>query len=65
MENQSTASNSTWVTEATMMDQTKAQPWAKVFEAKADDPKFEQTRDMIELYQEGIKTCHAEGTLAA
>lgn len=66
MENQNKATlPQTWVTEATKTDQSKTQPWVKVFDAGADDPHFDQTADLLQLYQDGLKTCHAEGSLAA
>jgi hypothetical protein len=47
-----------------MEEETLSQPWKERFGTE-DDPNFTQGRDPVLFYEEGIKVCYGEGSLAA
>lgn len=53
-----------WVC-AAMEQETLAQPWKQHVDAGNDDPNFAQSRDPVVFYDDKIKVCYGEGSMAA
>jgi len=53
-----------WARDA-LKDDTLAQPWKGQSSAEKDDPNFAQGPDTVVFYDERIKVCYGEGSLAA
>lgn len=60
----STAGLPAWV-QAAMEQETLAQPWKQYAGAENDDPNFAQSRDTVTFYDDKIKVCYGEGSMAA
>ena len=59
-----TSSLPAWV-QAAMEEETLAQPWKQHTSGEGDDPNFAQSKDTVVFYDERIKVCYGEGSMAA
>lgn len=48
-----------------MEPQTLSQPWKAYAVAERDDANFTQERDPVKFYDDKIKVCYGEATMAA
>ena len=49
-----------------MEQETLSQPWKQhAGAAERDDPDFAQSRDTVTFYDDRIKVCYGEGSMAA
>ena len=53
-----------WV-QAAMEQEKLSQPWKQHAGAEKDDPDFAQSRDTVSFYDDKIKVCYGEGSMAA
>ena len=54
-----------WV-QAAMEEETLAQPWKQhAASGDGDDPDFAQSKDTVVFYDDRIKVCYGEGSMAA
>lgn len=48
-----------------MEQETLDQPWKRHVDANNDDPNFAHGKDPVAFYDDTIKVCYGEGSMAA